>query len=676
MKRRTIENRYECLHKIGEGGMASVYEARDKKLNRRVAVKILHEHMQSRGELRQRFIQEARAVSKLRHTNILEIYDFSGESSPELWVVTELIDGVDLARYVRDFEDRKINQYVATFIVREIALALDESHSHGIIHRDIKPSNIMITKSGRIKLMDFGIAKDIATSNLTQVGTFMGSPSYMSPEQIRGGNISHVADLYSLCILFYELITGKVPFTGTQTTEILTKILETDPVPPKNKVPILLPALNEFILKGLEKNPLSRFKDATEMEAKLNSIIKKSGFGDSRVELEQLFRQPDEYAERLKDLENQATPTQIIKKTVEPQKPEDAFFNKQNTSLNERTRQNDSRGIHQVPEKIHYQKQTSQRVVKIPDAKNFPLQWLIVPLLLVLAIVATLKIKNSEKSPNKIPIRETSEPKKPAEVVNRPPKQIVAPPAMDPLPNNPSPLPIATEPVKPKTTDHQNKPTRPPKETVKKPTKPLPSETQVKSKQRPVKTVANHSPSDFEPKVSNPVLQPPVDTSLLKAPPSQPKSDLGTLIVSATIEGRLYLNGKDHGKISSKEKTLTLTPGSYEVTVTKDGFRPARGAVRIESGRTTKLLRLKLEKEKQSLYRLIVSTSSPQVQVKINSSKVSETFSLSNSAKSISLPAGTYNVRASYLGKAIERNLSLPSQFDADGSTTFIAEFD
>jgi serine/threonine protein kinase len=678
MKRRIIENRYECLHKIGEGGMACVYEARDRKLNRRVAVKILHEHMQSRGELRQRFIQEAHAVSKLRHTNILEIYDFSGESSPELWVVTELIDGVDLSRYVRDFEDRRINQYVATFIVREIALALEESHTHGIIHRDIKPSNIMVTKNGRIKLMDFGIAKDIATSNLTQIGTFMGSPSYMSPEQIRGGKISDAADLYSLCILFYELVTGKVPFIGTQTTEILTKILETDPVPPKNKVANLLPALNEFILRGLEKNPLSRFSDATEMDEKLNSVLKKSGFGDSRVELELLFRQPTDYANRLKDLENQATPTQIIKKTLEPQKADHAFAQKPNTSINDRTRQSDFKNIPQAPVSPRLQKQNSASNHSAPQSKAFPFQWFILPILLLIAILTTLKLKNPDSSSNRpTSVRETLETKTPTDATNRPPKNIVVPPIEVKAPDSPNHVPNSTVAKKPKVPDSPNQTTVAPKVYTSKPTKPLPSELiQTRPKPKPVKTVVVNSNYEVEPKVSRPSLPTSTDTHI-RPNVTGPKSDTGNLIISTTIEGRLYLNGKDFGRVSSKESILSLPPGGYEVNVLKEGHKAGKRIVRIEGGKTTKLLGLKLEREKiQALYRLIVSTSSPQVLVKINSPKVNESFSLSNSAKSISLPAGIYNVRASSQGKAIERNLSLPSQFDADGSTTFIAEFD
>ena len=319
MKKHLIENRYECLRKIGEGGMASVYEAQDRKLYRRVAVKILHEHMQNSRDLRKRFIKEAHSVSKLRHANILEIYDFSGESSQELWVVTELIDGVDLSRYLKDFENRRINPYIATCIVREISIALHESHSHGIIHRDIKPSNIMITKSGRIKLMDFGIAKDMATGDMTQTGTFMGSPSYMSPEQIRGSAVTSSSDLYSLCVLYYELVTGSVPFKGSHAAEIITKIIEDDPMPPKEICPEIMPSINEFILKGLEKKPSSRYLNAMEVEEKLEQILKSAGLGDSRVEMEQLFRQPKVYQEKLRRLSEMAI-VPSAEKTTEPRK--------------------------------------------------------------------------------------------------------------------------------------------------------------------------------------------------------------------------------------------------------------------------------------------------------------------------------------------------------------------
>ena len=179
-------DRYECLRPLGEGGMATVYLALDLKLNRQVAIKIMHDHMRKKDDLRVRFRQEAFSASKLLHKNILGIYDFSGVDSEDLWIVTEYIEGYDLSRYSKKYHDRKMNPFVVTAIVREIAIALAEAHKHGIIHRDIKPSNIMISKNGQIKLTDFGIAKDLSMTDFTNVGTFMGSPSYMSPEQIKG----------------------------------------------------------------------------------------------------------------------------------------------------------------------------------------------------------------------------------------------------------------------------------------------------------------------------------------------------------------------------------------------------------------------------------------------------------------------------------------------------------
>ena len=215
-------DRYQCLRLVGEGGMASVYLAMDIKLNREVAIKVMHDHMREKSELRSRFRKEAHAVSKLRHTNILgDIYDYSGNDSDELWIVTEFIDGLDLSKFVKKFKDKKLNPFIATCIVRELAKALVDAHRQGIIHRDIKPSNIMISKTGHVKLMDFGIAKDTALTDFTHVGTFMGSPSYMSPEQINGSSVDVRTDLYALCVLFYEIVTAELPFTGSNTHEII-----------------------------------------------------------------------------------------------------------------------------------------------------------------------------------------------------------------------------------------------------------------------------------------------------------------------------------------------------------------------------------------------------------------------------------------------------------------------
>ena len=226
MRNQILGNRYRIIDRIGEGGMAYVYVALDEKLRRKVAIKVLHEHMEKNPDIRKRFQLEAQAVSALEHPNIVKIYDFSGEYSERLWIVTEVIRGKNLAQYAQSIGPGWVNPVLSACIVREICKALDKAHEEGIIHRDIKPENIMLTSEGRVKLMDFGIAKDLGKAGMTIEGTFMGSPSYMSPEQIRGRNVDLRSDLYSLSVLFYEIATGRLPVIGTTTHDVVLRIIE------------------------------------------------------------------------------------------------------------------------------------------------------------------------------------------------------------------------------------------------------------------------------------------------------------------------------------------------------------------------------------------------------------------------------------------------------------------
>ena len=293
-------SRYECLECIGQGGMASVYLAFDKNLQRQVAIKVMHEHMQAREQLRKRFLQEAYSVSKLNHPNILEIYDFSGEETDDLWIVMEHIEGYDLNDYTACFPNFQIHPLVATCIIREVAKALTEAHKHGIIHRDIKSSNIMVSYVGQIKLMDFGIAKNLVVDNdLTQTGSFIGSPTYMSPEQVRGELIDACADIYALSVLFFKLLSGELPYDGSNTHKIIEKVLSA-PVPKVTDIKSNTPAfLSHFIAKGMSKNPKQRHQAVHIMVDALDDFLKQHQLGDSGIELEVFFSNPKEFAQKV-----------------------------------------------------------------------------------------------------------------------------------------------------------------------------------------------------------------------------------------------------------------------------------------------------------------------------------------------------------------------------------------
>lgn len=311
VRNQVLGNRYRIQERIGEGGMAFVYLAVDEKLGRRVAIKVLHEHMEKNQDIRKRFQMEAQAISSLDHPNIVKIYDFSGEGLGRLWIVTEVIKGKNLAQYVQEnFKGGWLHPIIAACIVREILKALYIAHTHGIVHRDIKPENVMVTVEGQVKLMDFGIAKDLGKTSMTLTGTFMGSPSYMSPEQIRGRDVDLRSDLYSLAVLFYEIVTGRLPFTGQTTHDVVLKIMEGEFTYPRFLVPSLPDQMDAMIVRGMAKDPAFRFQTATDYAQALDTFLRGMGFDESHIELERYFKDPGAYDERLKRTKFAAAVTQ------------------------------------------------------------------------------------------------------------------------------------------------------------------------------------------------------------------------------------------------------------------------------------------------------------------------------------------------------------------------------
>ncbi len=295
MKQQRLGERYRLIDRIGEGGMAFVYLALDEKLGRKVAIKVLHSHMEKNPDIRKRFQLEAQAISSLDHPNIVKIYDFSGDQSEKLWIVTEVISGQNLADYLQDQTNGILHPIIGTCIVREVLKALSKAHEQKIVHRDIKPENVMLTKDGRIKLMDFGIAKDMQQTGMTMTGTFMGSPSYMSPEQIRGKDVDFKSDIYSSSVLFYEIVTGKLPFVGSTTHEVVLKIIDGIYTFPRFIVPEITPEVDQQIIKGMSMDPSQRQDSVNQYGAALDTLLKKHGFDESHVELERYTKNPSDF---------------------------------------------------------------------------------------------------------------------------------------------------------------------------------------------------------------------------------------------------------------------------------------------------------------------------------------------------------------------------------------------
>ena len=275
MKGQKISDRYQIIKSIGEGGMANVYLAYDTILDRNVAIKILRGELASDEKFVRRFQREALSASSLSNPNIVEVYDV-GEDNGEFYIVMEYIEGKHLKALLKKRGKLTIPEVVD--IMSQIASGLSVAHDSYIIHRDIKPQNIMILENGLVKITDFGIAMAINATQLTQTNSVMGSVHYLPPEQASGKGATLQSDIYSMGILMYELLTGKLPYKGDNAIEIALKHLK-EPIPSiKEELPNIPQSVENIILKATAKNPKNRYSDAREMYNDLKTCM-----DDSRV---------------------------------------------------------------------------------------------------------------------------------------------------------------------------------------------------------------------------------------------------------------------------------------------------------------------------------------------------------------------------------------------------------
>ncbi len=267
-----LGNRYEIIKKIGDGGMAFVYKAKDILLNRIVAVKVLRPEFVDDDEFLGKFKREAEAVASLSHPNIVNVYDV-GEDGKVHYIVMEYIDGQNLKEIIKN--EGTLDEYTALDITKQIAMALSAAHKKGIIHRDIKPHNILISNEGRVvKVADFGIAKAVSNSTMTNIGSIIGSVHYFSPEQAKGKFVSNNADLYSLGIVLYEMIIGKVPFRGDSPISIALQHIN-DEIEFTSEEKVNIPQSVRTIIKKLtEKSSVDRYQTAEEVIEDIEYIEK------------------------------------------------------------------------------------------------------------------------------------------------------------------------------------------------------------------------------------------------------------------------------------------------------------------------------------------------------------------------------------------------------------------
>ncbi len=271
-----LGNRYELIEKIGGGGMALVYKAKCRLLNRFVAIKVLRTEFINDEEFLKRFRIEAQAAASLSHPNIVSIYDVGHEGDIH-YIVMEYVNGMTLKDYLE--QKGPLDWREAVNIVSQIAMAIEHAHKNHIVHRDIKPHNILFTKEGIVKVTDFGIARAVSSSTITMAGNTIGSVHYFSPEQARGGFTDEKSDLYSLGIVLYELLTGKLPFDGDSPVAVALKHIQDDPEEPVKINPTIPKGVNSIVMRAIQKDQSMRYQSATELLKDLNKVLKEP-YGD------------------------------------------------------------------------------------------------------------------------------------------------------------------------------------------------------------------------------------------------------------------------------------------------------------------------------------------------------------------------------------------------------------
>lgn len=284
-----------------------MYRARDRRLGREVAVKLIHAHLRENTEVAARFVSEARAVARLRHPNVVEVFDVSDENEPERYLVVELVRGTTLRALLT--QHKALSAELTAAIGLEVASALSHAHAQGIVHRDVKPENVLIdlTAAGsgptdhpagavRVKLTDFGIAKLLDAQGVTSTGQVLGSPAHMAPEQIEGGDVGPRADVFALGVMLYECMVGRLPFDGKNPAQVLRRVLEGSYPPAARENPRVGSRYGDVLAKALERDAADRYESIEAFAEALRTELERVGIKDPHREIERFLGDPAGYA--------------------------------------------------------------------------------------------------------------------------------------------------------------------------------------------------------------------------------------------------------------------------------------------------------------------------------------------------------------------------------------------
>ncbi|MCL1630906.1 Stk1 family PASTA domain-containing Ser/Thr kinase [Sporolactobacillus sp. CPB3-1] len=309
-----VGGRYQIISRLGEGGMAIVYKAKDLILDRFVAVKTLRPELADDEEFVRRFHREAESVTSLSHPNIVAIYDIGEEDC--YYIVMEYVEGMTLKEFIRDYSPVSIDE--AIHIMKQIILAIAHAHEHGIVHRDIKPQNILIDESEHVKVTDFGIALAVSGATITYTHSIMGSAHYLSPEQAKGGKATVKSDIYAIGIVMFELLTGKLPFPGTSPVSVALKHLSSPMPYPRDFRADIPQAVENVMIRALAKDPSDRYNHVTDMYQDILTALNP----ERAHELRLILNDPVENDEQEEDLEKTIKMAPIKKSAASEDRPD------------------------------------------------------------------------------------------------------------------------------------------------------------------------------------------------------------------------------------------------------------------------------------------------------------------------------------------------------------------